>query len=29
MTDQPDVQQAKTASRDSSTVIDLREYKKN
>ncbi|NRF11590.1 DUF2794 domain-containing protein [Agrobacterium pusense] len=29
MTDQPDVQQAQTASRDSSTVIDLREYKKN
>lgn len=29
MTDQPDVQQAHTASRDSSTVIDLREYKKN
>ncbi|MBM7327259.1 DUF2794 domain-containing protein [Agrobacterium pusense] len=29
MTDQPDVQQAQTASRDSSTIIDLREYKKN
>ncbi|MFK3778900.1 DUF2794 domain-containing protein [Agrobacterium sp. NPDC089420] len=29
MTDQPDVQQVQTASRDSSTVIDLREYKKN
>ena len=29
MTDQPDVQQAQTASRDSSTVLDLREYKKN
>ncbi|WP_349507526.1 DUF2794 domain-containing protein [Agrobacterium pusense] len=29
MTDQPDVQQAQTAARDSSTVIDLREYKKN
>lgn len=29
MTDQPDVQQAQTASRDSSTVIDLREYKNN
>ena len=29
MTDQPDVQQAQTASRDSSTVIDIREYKKN
>ena len=29
MTDQPDVQQVQTASRDNSTVIDLREYKKN
>ena len=29
MTDQPDVQQAQTASRDISNVIDLREYKKN
>ncbi|MDZ7926331.1 MAG: DUF2794 domain-containing protein [Agrobacterium sp.] len=28
MTDQPDVQQVQTASRDSSTVVDLREYKK-
>lgn len=29
MTDQPDVQQVQTASRDSSTVVDLREYKKD
>ncbi|HWV45227.1 MAG TPA: DUF2794 domain-containing protein [Nitrospira sp.] len=29
MTDQPDVQQVQTASHDNSTVIDLREYKKN
>lgn len=29
MTDQPDVQRVQTASRDNSTVIDLREYKKN
>ncbi|NTA38218.1 hypothetical protein BS627_22920 [Agrobacterium salinitolerans] len=29
MTDQPDVRQVQTASRDNSTVIDLREYKKN
>lgn len=29
MTDQPDVQQVQTASRDNSTVIDLREYKKS
>lgn len=28
MTDQPDVQQVQTASRDSSTVVDLREYKR-
>ncbi len=29
MTDQPDVQQVQTASRDSSTIVDLREYKKD
>ena len=29
MTDQPDVRQVQIASRDNSTVIDLREYKKN
>lgn len=29
MTDQPDVQQVQTASRDSSTVVDLREYRKD
>ncbi|CUX32497.1 DUF2794 domain-containing protein [Agrobacterium fabrum] len=29
MTDQPDVQRVQTASRDNSTVIDLREYKTN
>ncbi|NTZ92132.1 DUF2794 domain-containing protein [Agrobacterium tumefaciens] len=29
MTDQPDVQQVQTASRDNSTVVDLREYKKD
>ncbi|CAN7500093.1 MULTISPECIES: DUF2794 domain-containing protein [Rhizobium/Agrobacterium group] len=29
MTDQPDVQQVQTASRDNSTVVDLREYRKD
>ncbi len=29
MTDQPDVQQVQTATRENSTIIDLREYKKS
>ncbi|MFK0385942.1 DUF2794 domain-containing protein [Agrobacterium sp. NPDC090273] len=29
MTDQPDVQQVQTSARDNSTVVDLREYKRD